>query len=177
MCKVTNEIVQPFLEEVTLQNQKSKWSGSKYEEVKKTTLSSKGKFGEKVTNAYLNHINYKSEIINGGIGDYDIELDICDFDVVLDTLKIEHKLATEDTHNSFQFNGIKKEIDYDYVYCFGVSPNDLWFIIQTREWCEVNLTTNMSKDVIGAYKYTVHVKSMLPLTVDNFKREIEKIVK
>ena len=101
MCKVTNEIVQPFLEEVTLQNQKSKWSGSKYEEVKKTTLSSKGKFGEKVTNHYLNYINYKSEIINGGIGDYDIELDICDFDVVLDTLKIEHKLATEDTHNSF----------------------------------------------------------------------------
>ena len=108
--------------------------------------------------------------------DYDIELNICDFDVILETLKIEHKLATEDTTNHFQFNGIKKEIDYDYVYCFGVSPNDLWFIIQTRKWCEMNLTTNMAKNVEGGYKYTVRKNLMIPLTEENFKGEIEKIV-
>ena len=177
MCEVTDKIVQKHLDEITEKNRNNKWSGSKYEEVKKATLSDKGKFGEKVTNDYLTYVDYKSEIINGGIGDYDIELNICDFDVILDTLKIEHKLATEDIHNSFQFNGIKKEIDYDYVYCFGVSPNDMWFIIQTREWCEDNLTTNMSKNVTGGYKYTVPVKRMLPLTKENFIREIDKIVK
>ena len=177
MCEVTDKIVQKHLDEITEKNRVNKWAGSKYEEVKKATLSDKGKFGEKVTNDYLTYVDYKSEIINGGIGDYDIELNICDFDVILETLKIEHKLATEDTTNHFQFNGIKKEIDYDYVYCFGVSPNDLWFIIQTRKWCEMNLTTNMAKNVEGGYKYTVPVKRMLPLTEENFIREIDKIVK
>lgn len=171
MCEITNEIVQPFLDEV-IKNSETKWSGSKYDLIQKASNSEKGKFGEKVTNAYLNQIDYKSEIINGGIGDFDILLES-----VNAILKIEHKLATEDVHNSFQFNGIKKEIDYDYVFCLGVSPNDLWFRIRSREWCEQTLTTNMSKDVIGAYKYTVRKDLMLPLTEENFKEEIEKIVK
>ena len=176
MCEVTDKIVQKHLDEITEKNRVNKWAGSKYEEVKKATLSDKGKFGEKVTNDYLTYVDYKSEIINGGIGDYDIELNICDFDVILETLKIEHKLATEDVHNSFQFNAIKKDIDYDYVFCLGVSPNDLWFRIRSREWCEQNLTTNMSRDVIGGFKYTERRNRMIPLTEENLKREIEKIV-
>ena len=170
LCKVTEEIVQPFLDEV-IKNSETKWSGSKYDIIKKAPVSTKGKFGEKVTSAYLNCINYKSKIVNGGIGDFDILLEAPNV-----KLKIEHKLATEDVHNSFQFNAIKKAIDYDYVFCFGVSPNDLWFIIQTREWCEQNLTTNMSKNVVGGFKYTVRKDLMIPLTEENFKGEIEKIV-
>ena len=111
------------------------------------------------------------DVINGGIGEFDIILETPNT-----TLRLEHKLATEDTNGGFQFNGIKKEIDYDYVYCFGVSPNDLWFIIQTRKWCEMNLTTNMAKNVEGGYKYTVRKNLMIPLTEENFKSEIEKIV-
>ena len=170
VCEVTNEIVQPFLDEV-IKNSETRWSGSKYDLIKKAPVTTKGKFGEKVTSAYLNCINYKSKIVNGGIGDFDILLEAPNA-----ILKIEHKLATEDVHNSFQFNAIKKDIAYDYVFCLGVSPNDLWFRIRSREWCEQNLTTNMSRDVIGGFKYTERRNRMIPLTEENMKREIEKIV-
>ncbi len=170
VCEVTNKIVQPFLDEV-IKNSENEWSGSKYDLIKKAPVGTKGKFGEKVTSAYLNSINYKSKIVNGGI---------CDFDILLEAsnvkLKIEHKLATEDVHNSFQFNAIKKDIDYDYVFCLGVSPNDLWFKIRSRAWCEQNLTTNMSRDIVGGFKYTERRNQMIPLTEENFRGEIEKIV-
>ena len=40
----------------------------------------------------------------------------------------------------------------------------------------MNLTTNMAKNVEGGYKYTVRKNLMIPLTEENFKSEIEKIV-
>ena len=61
MCKLTEEIVQPFLDEV-IKLSETKWTGSKYDIIKKAPVSTKGKFGEKVTSAYLNCINYKSKI-------------------------------------------------------------------------------------------------------------------
>ena len=170
MCKLKEEIVQPFLDEV-IKLSETKWTGSKYDIIKKAPVSTKGKFGEKVTSAYLNCINYKSKIVNGGIGDFDILLEAPNV-----KLKIEHKLATEDVHNSFQFNAIKKDIDYDYVFCLGVSPNDLWFRIRSKAWCVQNLTTNMSRDIVGGFKYSVRRNQMISLTEENFRGEIEKIV-
>tara|TARA_B100000287_G_C20610648_1_gene771907 strand:- start:1019 stop:1519 length:501 start_codon:yes stop_codon:yes gene_type:complete len=144
------------------------WNGSKYEEVKKSNLTVKGDFGEEITNKLFSSVGLTSRIVNKGKGDYDI--------LINEKLKIEHKLATLDTNGSFQFNGIKKYIDYDYVFCLGVSPNKLWFKIVSLDWCNHNLSVPMSKNGDDTYKYTVRECNMIPLNYDNFKKEMHKIV-
>jgi len=173
MCKVTEEIFQKNLEIGRAERAKNnKWLNSKYEEVKTWDNTDKGNLGERHTSDMLNTLDYVSTIINRGIGTFDILLEASKA-----TVKIEHKLATEDTHGSFQFNGIKKYIDYDYVFCMGISPNDLCFTIISRKEAQARLTTLMSSGVKGVYKYSVPKKRMMEYTQEKFKEEIEKIVK
>ena len=150
-----------------------KWKGSQFEVVKHAGQTQKGDFGEAITEGLLNQIGIPAEIINGGKGEFDIL--IKDQNVF-----IEHKLATEDVNDCFQFNGIKKNVHYDYVFCLGVSPEQLWFNIFPKSVCE-NLTVSMTKGGSDSYKLTAKpfakgVYTLLPLTKENFKREVEKIV-
>jgi hypothetical protein len=154
---------------IILKNRNSTiWDGSEYEDVKKSNNTAKGDFGEKVTSKILSNIGLASKIVNKGKGDFDI--------LINEKLKIEHKLATLDTKKKFQFNGIKKYIDYDYVFCLGVSPNKLWFKIISKDWCNNNLSTSMTKNGDDTYKYTVKENNMTSLNYDNIKEEIYKIV-
>jgi len=94
---------------------------------------------------------------------------------------MEHKLATEDSNGVFQFNNIKKDAIYDYVFTLGVSPEDLWFNVWTREYMKSNLTTHMSKNGGDSYKFTAskestHIRPLFKLTRKNFIREVSSIV-
>ena len=152
-----------------------KWKGSHFEDVKSAGQTQKGDFGEAITEGLLNEIGVPARIINGGKGEFDILIKDNKADVL-----IEHKLATEDVNNSFQYNGIKKDVHYDYVFCLGVSPDKLWFNIFPKSVCD-ELTVSMTKGGSDSYKLTAkpsgnHRYSLLPLTKENFKREVEKIV-
>ena len=67
-------------------------------------------------------------------------------------------------------------VKFDYVYCLGISPNELFFKIITKNECQ-GLTVSMTKDGDDSFKYSVKKNNMIPLTVENVKKEIEKIVK
>lgn len=149
-----------------------KWRGSKYEVVKRADMTPKGDFGERVTEKMLKKAGINAKIINGGKGEFDILLQ--------DTgVRLEHKLATEDTNKSFQFNGIKKDVNYDYVYCLGVSPDKLWFKIFPKSTCD-DLTVAMTKNGEDSYKLTARPKAgrypLMELTHENFLQEVSKIV-
>tara|TARA_R100000805_G_C3613731_1_gene114800 strand:- start:1181 stop:1714 length:534 start_codon:yes stop_codon:yes gene_type:complete len=153
----------------------NKWKSSFFEDVKNAGQTQKGDFGEAITERLLNNIGIPAEIINGGKGEFDILIKDNKADVL-----IEHKLATEDVNNFFQFNGIKKDVHYDYVFCLGVSPDKLWFNIFPKSVCD-ELTTSMTKGGSDSYKLTAKPFSsgtytLLPLTEENFKREVKKIV-
>jgi hypothetical protein len=145
----------------------SKWMDSKYEKVKHMSNTGKGKFGENFTTRLLNKIGVIAEVINGGIGDFDIFLK--EFDI-----KMEHKLATEDVSGAFQFNGLDKNKDYDYVFCLGVSPNDLFFDILPKK-AMMNLTTNMTK-AGGGFKLCLKKTKLYELTEDELISKIEEII-
>ena len=147
------------------------WVGSKYQIVKESSTTGKGNFGENLTNKLLNKLGIASEIINGGIGDFDI--------LIRKKTKIEHKVATLDTHCSFQFNHIRKNSGYDYVFCLGISPNSLYFKIVSKNDC-LKLTTHMTspkKSIIkdDSYKMTITKKRMITLTMENLLKEIKEI--
>ena len=170
---IIDEVVDPLIEELA-GRRTDKWYKSKYEEVRIAENTPKGDFGEKVTtNLIKKIIGIYAEIINGGKGEFDI--------LTKSGIKIEHKLATEDVGGKFQFNGIKKDVNYDHVFCLGVSPNDLWFGIWSKKEVEKRLTTVMMSGAEDGFKLSATKKpnatySVMPLTPENFKREVSKIV-
>lgn len=161
-------------EELTYLSTRSedKWHGSKYEVVKRADMTPKGDFGERVTEKMFKKAGIDAKIINGGKGEFDILLRDAG-------IKLEHKLATEDTNKSFQFNGIKKDVNYDYAYCLGVSPDKLWFGIFPKSTCD-DLTVAMTKNGEDSYKLTAKPERgrypLMELTPENFLQEVSKIV-
>ena len=73
-------------------------------------------------------------------------------------------------------NRLKKKIDYDYAFGLGVTPDDFVFAIQPREYLEETLTTNMSRDVEGSYKWSSKKDdNVLPLTEVNIINRLEQL--
>tara|TARA_Y100001938_G_C8054470_1_gene413678 strand:- start:996 stop:1511 length:516 start_codon:yes stop_codon:yes gene_type:complete len=167
-----DEIVTNNLE--ILSNRTSdKWINSKYAIVKQSDNTPKGDFGEAVLRDTFRLIGVKADIINGGKGEFDIITEESN-------TKFECKLATEDTNNGFQFNGLKKDVEYDYALCLGVSPNNLWFNIWPKSEV-MKLTVSMSKGGEDTYKLSARKKlnsayPVVPFTVENFKNKVTKIV-
>ena len=166
------EMVEPLLN-ILSKRVENKWCNSKYEVVKAASNTPKGDFGEEVVSLLIKQIvGVDADIINSGKGEFDI--------LTKSGIKIENKLATEDTNGSFQFNGLKKDIEYDYAFGLGVSPNDLWFGIWSKSEVE-QLTTSMTKDGSDSFKLTA-TKSptakykVISLTKKNFLKEVSKIV-
>lgn len=109
------------------------------------------------------------DICNKGIGDFDIEVNIPQTNK---TVKIEVKTATEDVSGNHQFNGLKKNIDYDYAVLLGITPDNFLFKIVSREELCDRMTTNMSKNVQGSYKYTLSQKQLVEFNPTNFYTEL-----
>ena len=148
-----------------------KWNNANpdHRKVKEASTTSKGNWGQEFTKTLLNGMGYQASVINGGIGDYDIYIDGS-------KIKLEHKLATEDTNDGFQFNAIDKDKDYDFVFCLGVGPNDIYFEIKSKEWCANNLTTKMTK-ADGGFKLSIPAKKMKKLTEANLRACINSLGK
>jgi len=166
-----DQIVQKELEVLSARKQ-DKWAGSKYEQAKIADRTSLGDFGERIVSTIFNSYGLKSKIVNKGKGDYDI--------LVEDRIRVEVKTATEDTSKNFQFNGIKKTgVEYDYVFCLGITPNDLYINMWTMEECVRRLTVPMTRDGSDTYKLTAGPRrrrprdwEVLPLTEENFKKVV-----
>lgn len=95
-------------------------------------------------------------VINKGKGEYDILINLPDGR----EYKIEVKTATEDVNGCHQFNGLRKDVNYDFAFLFGVAPEDFFFEIASHEYLCETMTTNMSKEVIGSYKHTISQKNL-----------------
>ena len=113
------------------------------------------------------------KVVGGDKGDYDVIITVSELDI---TIKIEVKTATEDSNGKFQWNGLKKGIDYDYAFGLGVRPDSFDFAIQSRQYLEETLTTNMSRDVKGSYKWSSTLRdNVMNLTEENFTQRLEEL--
>lgn len=146
-----------------------KWKNSKHESIKRASTTAKGNFGQELTSLVLNKIGYKADVIDGGIGDFDILL--YDLDI-----RIEHKLATQDTNNKFQFNAIDKDKKYDYVFCLGITPEDIYFDVVSKNWIINNVTTHMTK-AEGGYKMTKSLPNLQAFNKKNILAWLKSLEK
>ena len=113
------------------------------------------------------------KVVGAEKGDYDVIVTVDSLDI---TIKIEVKTATQDSNNTYQWNGLKKGIDYDYAFGLGVTPDDFEFAIQSREYLEERLTTNMSRDVEGSYKWTARKSDNVKLLrVENVTERLNEL--
>jgi len=142
-----------------------KWTDARFSEVKSSTMTAKGDFGEELTTSVLNEFGLEARRVNQGIGE---------FDIIMGEWLIEHKLATEDSTGSFQFNGIKKNVNYDIVFCLGVSPNDISFTILTKEDA-MDLGVSMTKGGTDSFKYSVPLSKMISYNEENVLDELVKL--
>ena len=164
------DLINEGREEVALHLQ-NKWVGSKNEILKKAPPSNLGNFGENLIVNMLKRLGHEAKRVNNGIGEYDI--------LVNEKIRLEGKTATEDTNDSFQFNGIKKNgVEYDKVICLGVGPDQLYINMWSKEHCVDNLTTTMTKDAPDVYKLTAGPRSrkwpLHLLNEENFENHIIK---
>ena len=147
----------------------SKWTGSTYEDIKDASMTVKGDFGERVAQRCLQSLGIDAEIINGGKGEFDI---LCES---INT-KFENKLATEDTNYSFQFNGIKLDVNYDYVFCLGVTPDELLFeIVPKGDFKKYGSFVPMTKDGKDSWKLTIIKKRMRKYSVNNLRQRLNEL--
>ena len=114
-------------------------------------------------------------VVNKGKGEFDVEVYIPSKNK---TITFEVKTATEDVNGSHQFNGLKKDINYDFAFLLGVAPENFFFRIESKQYLCDTMTTNMSKDVVGSYKYTVSQSKLLEFTPQNLYNEllIKKVI-
>jgi len=102
-------------------------------------------------------------VINKGKGEYDVLATLPDGR----EYKIEVKTATEDVNGCHQFNGLRKDVDYDFAFLFGVGPEDFFFEIVSHEYLCETLSTKMSKGVDGSFKHTIAQKNLKKFTTQN----------
>lgn len=173
------EMAKPALKRLCEKVEKDdKWglrliSGTKWGLVKAAPPTIKGTFGEEIIAQFMDKIvGMPTEIIDGGKGPYDLR--------TKSNVTFESKLATEDIHGGFQFNGLKKDVEYDFAFCLGVSPKELWFGIWPKKDVK-ELTTSMTKDGSDTYKLTAKKKAnakypVILLTEESFYEQVSKIV-
>ena len=153
---------------------------------KQSDNTPKGDGGEGIVADTLEHVfvqHYGTDfvvdvnVVGAEKGDYDVIVEVYDTEGnTVNTLKIEVKTATEDSNKKFQWNGLKKNIDYDVVFGLGVRPDDFVFAIQTREYIEKTLTTNMSRDVVGSFKWTSKERDNVQvLTEANLTQRVKEL--
>jgi hypothetical protein len=163
-----NQITESSLIELQNKVEKSAWKNSKYELVKLASTTQKGNFGEDVTKKAFNSIGIECVIKNEQRrGDWDTQISMNALNKYF-----ENKLATEDTHGNFQFNGVKLNREYDFLFCLGVSHNQLYFKIISKseletkkEWSFGSMTKkNETEDKQTlSYKVTIPKSQMIPM--------------
>lgn len=163
-----NQITESSLIELQNKVEKSVWKDSKYELVKLASTTQKGNFGEDVTKKAFNSVGIECVIKKQRRGDWDTQ-------ILQGGIKkyFENKLATEDVNGSFQFNGVKLNREYDFLFCLGVSHNQLFFKIISKseletkkEWGFCSMTKkNKTEDKQSlSYKVTIPKSQMIPIS-------------
>ena len=143
------------------------WNNSKYQAVKYMSTTNKGKLGCNLLIAVLKDIGVKADKPNGDLGEYDV--------ITSCSKRFEVKTATIDVHGSFQFNGLRKDYDYDYAFLLGVAKKIIYYKLYKKEDLVAELTTLMSKKTKlksgdEGYKKTIKFENM-----DNIETMSEKI--
>lgn len=148
------------------------WSKAPFGLFKLISTTEKGDIGEDFLAELLTAAGHsKVKVIKGRRGQYDVSLEYKN-----ETLLFEVKVATEDTSGAFQFNGIRYDTTYTHLFCFGISPNELGFIVVPKAKLGAGKykMVPMARGSNASFKLT-RKKSEL-LSFSDFKKVIDGLI-
>ena len=132
-----------------------KWTGAKYENIKRASLTAKGKFGEKLAVAIAKYLELDAKSTGAYTGF---------FDIFINEKYVEVKTATLDVNGNFQFNGVRKVRKYDYILFVGVCYDEIVYEIYDKKYIMENChLTRMDgeQDGNGSFKLTLKKDKLL----------------
>lgn len=106
-----------------------KWINSQFKDYKIISTTEKGTLGEILLGDVLKKCGCQIvDVPKGRRGQYDVG-----FKGNMGHVRFEVKVATEDTSGAFQFNGVRHDTMYTHLFCIGVSPNIIRYIIVPKQ--------------------------------------------
>ncbi len=131
------------------------WEGSKFALLKIMPPTNKGNIGEDFLAALLENNKCSNvEMPEGRRGDYDVKATRDRL-----TATFEVKVATQDVDGAFQFNGIRCDTEYTHLFCLGILPNKIGFLLIRKD--EVGKPPHkmvaMAKNTNSLFKLTKQV--------------------
>jgi hypothetical protein len=157
--KITHEKANNMFEKAILNIQPvfyKKWQGHKFEISKLISTTEKGDMGEDFLSSVLKECGYQNvEVVKGRRGHFDVEVK-----QIPNIVQFEVKVATEDTNSHFQFNGIRYDTKYTHLFCFGISPNDIGYIIINKNDLNNHSMVSMAKGSNSSFKLTKNKKDL-----------------
>lgn len=145
------------------------WKNHKFQKMKIASTTEKGDIGEDFLEKILSICGYKNITgPKGRRGQYDVFVKHGDKE-----LFFEVKVATKDVNGSFQFNGIRYDTKYTHLFCLGVSPDGLGYLMYKKSDLHSETLTSMAKGSNAAHKLTK--KSGDLRSFDDFENELEDI--
>ncbi len=148
-----------------------KWHGSAFEKFKLISTTEKGDIGEDFLKVLLKNCGYNDvNVVSGRRGHYDVS-------VKHDkkTAKFEVKVATLDTNRSFQFNGIRYDTQYTHLFCLGVSPDKIGYMMVQKQLLGTNeyKLVSMARGSNATFKLTRREDTLS--SFDNFAGDIANL--
>jgi hypothetical protein len=125
------------------------WLSHKFGKLKPASTTEKGDIGEDLLASLLEQIGYKDVlVVKGRRNQYDVSIGKETF--------FEVKVATQDTNKSFQFNGVRYDTKYTHLFCLGVMPDSIKYLIiaKTSLLGKEHTLTSMAKGSNATYKLT-----------------------
>ena len=150
------------------------WLGKKFEAMKLSATTEKGNLAENFLAELMRSLGYSDvEVKPGRRGDYDVRVGIG-----TNEARLEVKLATQDTTNNFQFNGIRYDTDYTHLFCLGVTRSTIRYMIIPKEWLttkkkEYHLVA-MARSTNATFKLTRSFSDMLGF--DKFESDVRELI-
>lgn len=172
---ITDKVAQNILLKMANNRQFSfdKWTDQKFVIFKLASTTEKGDIGEDFLANILKICGCNNvDVVKGRRGPYDVSVKHNKKDVLF-----EVKVATRDIHNAFQFNGIRYDTQYTHLFCLGVSPNKISYLIIKKELVGTGKykMVSMAKGSNASFKLTK--KETLLNSFDKFDTDIRDIFK
>lgn len=150
-----------------------RWVGKRFGILKLASTTEKGDIGEDFVAELLRKCGYDDvTTVKGRRGHYDISAVIDGKEV-----KFEVKVATQDTNGNFQFAGIRYDTQYTHLFCLGITPDKIGFLIIQKQDLgrPPHKLVSMQRGTNSSFNLTKKLDDLL--SFDKFQDEITKQVK
>ncbi len=126
------------------------WAKRKFVALKIATPTEKGDIGEDFLAGMLKAAGFGNiSVVSGRRGPYDVRAVLGGKEML-----VEVKVATRDVHKHFQFNGVRYDTAYTHLFCLGIGPDKIGYILLTKSELHDHHLVPMAKGVNSTFKLT-----------------------